>query len=179
LVAPAALRAQQRPAGVPLSQLGGLASRFVSAETMARLMDQPDGLVDSVSFSGPIDTVWAALKTSLGKLDLPIGFADPASRQIGLDQGKVYNRIGGSRISDFLHCGDGPTGPKADSYVVYLSYLSILREQPDHRVALYTLVGATAVDLAGGRNDPVNCGTTGRLEQNIGKQLEKVLKSGK
>ena len=146
---------------------------------MARLMDQPDGLVDTVSFGGPIDTVWAALKTSVKKLDLPVGFDDKAGWQIGVDQGKVYNRVGGSRLSDYLNCGDGSTGPKADSYVVYLSYLSLLRERPDHRVVLYTLVGATAVDLAGGRNDPVNCGTTGRLEANIGKQVEKALKSEK
>lgn len=161
--------------GVPLGSLGGIARRFMSAETLSRLLDRPEGVADSVPISAPIDSIWSGLKTVVQRLELPVGFQDKGVLAIGVDMGKVYHQIGRSRVSEYLRCGEGATGPNADSYVVYLSYLTMVRQSPNSQPSLFTLVTGTAVDMAGGRNDPVNCATTGKLESKLGELVGKVV----
>jgi hypothetical protein len=165
----------QNPPPSSASSVGHIASRFLPAELLSRLAERPEGMVDSVSFSSPVDSVWGALKTTISKYDLPIGFEERSNWQLGNQGAKIYHRLGSSSVSNYLRCGDGPTGPNADNYVVYLTFLSVLRPNEGAGVALYTMITGQAVDLAGGRNDPILCSTTGRFEQEVGKQVAKTL----
>jgi hypothetical protein len=179
LLAPASRAAAQNPAasGVPSSS-GHISSRFLPADLIQRLAERPEDMVDSVSFSAPIDSVWLALKAAIKNYDLPLGFEERSSWELGNQGAKIYHRLGSNPVSNYLRCGDGPTGPRADSYVVYLTFISVLRPNQGAGVALYTGITGQAVDLAGGRNDPINCATTGRFEQEVGKQVRKELFAG-
>jgi hypothetical protein len=150
---------------------GGFTSRFIPFEILSRMMERPEGAADSVSFAAPMDSAWAGLKRVLDKLEVPIGFEDVASRQMGHAGAKIYRRLGKQPLSMYLRCGEGIAGPNADTYMVYFTHISVLGPAGIDRVALYSLVGGQAVDVAGGRNDPVSCTSTGRLEQEIAKQL--------
>ena len=90
---------------------------------------------------------------------------------MGISQAKVYRYLGKQRLSSYLRCGEGVTGPNADAYVVYLSFLGFLRRDADRKVTLFSLLTAQAVDLAGGRSDAVDCTSTGRLEQRVADQV--------
>src|SRR5258706_11745444 len=82
----------QAPASA--SSVGHISSRFISAELLNRLSERPEGAVDSVSFASPIDSVWGALKATLNKLDLPIGFEERSGWQLGNQSAKLYHRLG-------------------------------------------------------------------------------------
>jgi len=165
--------AAQNPTSVPGSA-GGWVSRFVPMDIWTRMWSRGEerGNEDLV-VAAPIDTVWSALKAAFDEHDAPNEFAERASWEIGALGSKQYRRLGKQPLSMYLRCGDGPTGPHAENYVVYLSVVSLLRSSPDTTVRLITLVTAHAVDLAGGRNDPVICGSTGRLEQRIANSVKK------
>jgi hypothetical protein len=174
LLAPALVLAQN-PVSVS-SSTGHINSRFIPLETLQRMRERPEGVADSVLIPGSVDSVWAALKTVLAKRDIPVGFEDRSIWQIGHAQAKVYRQLGKNSVSTYLRCGDGPTGPNADNYVVYLSFLAqLVPAKAGGTVSLFTLLTGRAVDLAGGRNDPIDCSTTGRLEVQLGKDVAKVL----
>ena len=164
----------QNPSPASSYSTGHISSRFIPIETMNRLRERPEGVTDATPFSSPIDSVWAALKATLVSLEAPIGFEERSTWQIGNAEAKMYRYLGKNPLSSYLRCGDGPTGPNADSYVVYVSFLSALVPAKD-TVSLITLLTGRAVDLAGGRNDPVQCSTTGRFESAVAKQMAKKL----
>jgi hypothetical protein len=175
LLASAGRAAAQNPASGMPSSSGHISSRFLPVDLLQRLAERPEDIVDSMSFAAPIDSVWGALKTTMKNYDLPLGFEERSAWELGNQGAKIYHRLGSNPVSNYLRCGDGPTGPRADSYVVYVTFLSVLRPNQGAGVALYTAITGQAVDLAGGRNDPINCATTGRFEQEVGKQVNKIL----
>jgi hypothetical protein len=175
LIASAAPLTAQTPTSMASGSSGHISSRFLPADLIARLAERPEDMVDSVSFAAPIDSVWGALKATIKNYGLPLAFEERSSWELGNQNAKIYNRLGSKPVSTYLRCGDGPTGPRADTYVVYITFLSVLRPNQGAGVALYTAITGQAVDLAGGRNDPVNCATTGRFELEVGKQVAKAL----
>jgi hypothetical protein len=86
---------------------------------------------------------------------------------MGTTQTKLYRRMGKVPLSNYFRCGEGTTGPNADSYAVYLSLLAVVQPEKDGQVGVHTLIAAQAVDLAGGRNDAIDCTSTGRLELRV------------
>ena len=127
---------------------------------------------ESATVTAPVDTVWGALKASLDALGVPISFSDRSSWQMGSVRAKLYHYLGKQSVSTYLRCGEGMTGPNADTYAVYLSYVAFLQPASDGKVTLLSLVTAQAVDLANGRGDPVDCTSNGRLEQRIAQQVQ-------
>ena len=165
----------QNPAPASSSSYGHINTRFIPIDVLNRMKERPEGASDSTNVPGTPDTVWSALKRSIAKMDLPVSFEDRSAWQIGNAGGKIYRRLGKNPISTYLRCGEGVTGPNADSYMVHFSFLSVLSPAKDGTsAALYVLLTGTAIDVAGGRNDPVNCTSTGRLEAQLGKEVMKL-----
>jgi len=158
---------------------GSSGSRFIPHEVFLRMLERSSDLNDAVTLEGTLDGVWPALRSTLEELGVPIGFDDPKNGEIGTQRAKLYRRLGKERLSSYLRCGSGMTGPNADTYAVYLSLVVMARNLGEGKVGLQPLITAQAVDLAGGRNDAVMCTTTGRLERRIGNDLKlKLLKAG-
>ena len=165
--------AAQTPQSAPSA--GGWVSRFIPQDLFLRMQERPENAEDAIVVTAAPDAVWAALKASLETLGVPIGFEDRAAGEIGHAQTKLFRRMGKQRLSSYLRCGSGLTGPNADSYQVYLSFVAFMKPLDDATVAVAPFLTAQAVDVAGGRNDAVQCTSTGRLESNIGKELESRL----
>lgn len=176
LVATGAVQAQNPQ---PASGAGGLASRFIPLDLLMRMQERPDDVEGAVTVPGPLDTAWTALEATLDELAVPVAFKDRKAGEIGTQQAKLFRRMGKERLSSYLRCGSGITGPNADSYAIYFSIVVFVREAEGNEVAIRPYLTAAAVDVAGGRNDPIQCTTTGKLEQRIGNGVKlKVLKLG-
>lgn len=170
LVTLAAPLAGQNPSSIP-STSGGWVSRFVSADVLLRMRERLEH-VEPLETPAPLDSVWSALRPALEGLGVKVAFADPASRQMGTAQVKIFRRLGKESLSSYLRCGDGIAGPNADTYAVYLSLVSFLAPgSTPGSTRLYTLIAAQAEDVANGRNDLIPCTSTGMLERRIGRAV--------
>ncbi len=164
------LAAQAKPPNFPSS--GGFTSRFVPTGTWSRMKESLAQSPNGILVSAPIDSVWVQLRKVLDNLAVPVTFDEKATWQMGTPQSRMFRKMGKERLSAYLQCGEGITGPNADSYSVYFTSISFLVPQADGTVGLFTLLSAQAVDAAGGRNDPIDCSSTGRLEQRIADQVK-------
>ncbi len=174
LIAAASNLWAQDPSRIPSSS-GGWVSRFVSADVLLRMRERLTQ-IEPTDVAAPVDSVWTALKPALEGLGVKVAFEDPASRQMGSPQIKVFRRLGKAPLSSYLRCGDGITGPNADTYAVYLSLVSFVEPGSTSGTArLYTLVSAQAEDVANGRNDLMPCTSAGTLERKIAGAVEKEL----
>ena len=161
------LSAQPPTSGVA----GGFTSKFVPTEIWMRMRERLDLPEASLLLKAPVDSVWIVLSSVLKALEVPVTFSDQKHWEMGTVQTKLYRMLGKQRLSSYLRCGEGVTGPNADSYVVYFSFDGFLLSAADGQVSLFLLLTGQAVDLAGGRNDPVACTSTGRLEMRIADQV--------
>ncbi len=161
----------QTPVAIP-SGSGSFSSRFIPPEILSRMMERPSELPSSVMVAAPRDSAWKALSEVLKSLDIPTSYSDAAAGEIGTVKAKIMRRLGKEPLSSYLRCGEGLTGPNADSYVVYLSLAGFVKPAADGQTAIATLLTAQAIDLPNGRNDVMDCTTTGRLEAKIGKAVQ-------
>jgi hypothetical protein len=165
--------AAQPPAGV--RNVVGSAPRFVPNDIWQRMMERPENAPDGLVVQTDLATAWAALVETFKEFDIPVTFSDKAAGEIGMVRAKLYKRMGKHPISRFLRCGEGTAGPNADMYVVFTSVLGYVRPVDAGNVMLYGLIAGQAVDLPNGRNDVVDCTSSGQFETLIVRSLTKRL----
>jgi len=173
-----ALRADvvaQQPSAPPSGQYGGLSSRFIPTDIWTRMLERPEDAPSSFTVTASRDSAWVALQDAFKQLDVPLDFSDKVAGEMGTVRAKLYRRLGKAPVSDFLRCGEGISGPNADSYVVYLSVVGFVRPAQDGGTTVVALITGQAVDLPNGRNDVVPCTTTGKLEDKVAKSVIKRL----
>jgi hypothetical protein len=166
--------AAQNPQNIP-SGSSQWVSRFIPEDLLLRMQERPRDVADAIVLSASADSVWAALRATLDALGVPIGFDDRAAGEIGHPQAKLFRRLGKQRLSSYVRCGSGLTGPNADTYQVFLSFVTFMKPLGDGRVAVAPFLTGHAIDVAGARSDAVACTTTGRLEATIAEQLRERL----
>lgn len=113
----------------------------------------------------PIET-FRSVRRILDSLSLPITHADSA-------HGVIYNRgfvarsrLAGKQVSSSLRCGVGLAGDYADFWRVSVAYAVFVRAEGDaSRLGIALVAGAN--DVEGVSKPPVQCATTGVLEQRI------------
>ena len=119
----------------------------------------------------PPNRVFEAVTAVYRELDIPIATNDPASGRVGNPDFWKARKLGGQPISTYLNCGDSITGAAADNYRVYISLLSAVGPDGSGGSQLETAFTATARNMEGTTADRVACGTTGRLEERIYKEV--------
>ena len=77
----------------------------------------------------------------------------------------------GQRMSSWLRCGEGMTGPNADTWRIYMAVVSGVERARDDSSRVRTLIAATARNMAGGSSNPVRCATTGMFEIMVGQRI--------
>ena len=165
----------QNPTTIPSGSTGAFSSRFIPPEIFTRMMERPSELPSSIMVAASRADVWLALEEAFKSLDIAVSYSDQAAGELGTVKAKVMRRLGKQPLSNYLRCGEGLTGPNADSYVVYLSVAGFVKPAANDQIAVATLVTAHAIDLPNGRNDVMYCTTTGRLEDKIGQAVQKRL----
>jgi hypothetical protein len=174
-MAPGSVAWGQAPPNV--ANAGGWVSRFVPAEIFQRMLERPERAPDALFLKVDANAAWAAMETTLKELDVPAGFSDRSAGEMGAVKAKHYKRMGKASLSEYLRCGEGTAGPNADMYVVYVSVVGFVRTMPDGETGLQTMIAGQAVDLPNGRNEVIECTSSGQFESKAAKLLAKKLLS--
>lgn len=154
---------------------GGFAPRFVPLEVWTRMLTRPESAPGAFVVAAPADSVWVALGEVLKRFDVPVGYADRAAGETGVIKVKLYRRMGKEPLSNYLRCGEGLTGPNADTYVMYLSAVGMIKAGADGKTTVLTLISGDAIDVPNGRNDVVPCTSSGQFEAKVAKAVRKRL----
>lgn len=113
------------------------------------------------------DRVVGALAEAYQGLGLTVNTVLSPSRTLGMREARAPRRLGKAPLSRYLECGADVTGlAHADTYAVTLTVLSRVAPAGDSASLVVTQVAARARSMSTSGN-PVNCASTGRLEQAI------------
>ena len=160
-VLPTAARAQQRTLVV---------TPGFSTQIMVDTLGTPDTL------TVPRRDVFLAVAAVYQSLKVPIELVDTTNFRIGNPGFRRTGTLAGKRLSTWLSCGDGITGPNADTYRITLSLHSLVQSGPGGRTLLRTAVLAGAVNVGeGAGRQPLPCTSTGGLERRIREMVEQEL----
>lgn len=136
---------------------------FTSPETGTLLGEKPRAA--QMTFAAEPAAVWFAVKKAYLDLDIPVPVENTAGRQIGNPNFYKMRQIGGRPMTDFVDCGMGITGPKAASYRIYISMLTMVIPDGKGGTNVQTTFVPSGLDMSGTSSDRITCGTTGRFEQ--------------
>lgn len=125
-----------------------------------------------VTLQADVDAAWAGLMQAYQELGIPVTTIDTHQRVLGNQKFEARRRLAGQQISTFLDCGSNLTRTIADTYRVELAVLSRLEPQAGGGSILQSRVTATARSPEGASGNPINCGSTGRLEGRIAQLVQ-------
>jgi hypothetical protein len=133
-----------------------------------------DNLTVGTSIAATPDQVYRALIVAYSELGVPATAINPTTGLVAATGRRATGRLGDTRLSRYLSCGETMTGPRADQDRVVLSLIS--RSKPDGSSAtrVETTLVATASDI-GGTNTRLPCSTTGELESRVHAAVKKAL----
>jgi hypothetical protein len=125
--------------------------------------------------SAPREEVFRALLTVYEALKVPLSLEDSVGFRLGNAGFRRTGSFAGKRISSWLSCGEGLTGPFADYYRVTISLHTLVQPGPDGGSRLRTALLAGAENLSEGGRQPVACTSHGLLESRIRTMVEEEL----
>lgn len=125
--------------------------------------------------SAPREEVFRALLSVYEALKVPLSLEDPVGFRVGNAGFRRTRSFAGRRISAWLFCGEGLTGPFADYYRVTMSLHTLVQPGPDGGSRLRTALLAAAENLSEGSRQPVACTSQGLLEDRIRAMVEEEL----
>jgi hypothetical protein len=136
---------------------------------LTRVITDTTGTPYDVPF--PAARTYAAVLATYEALKLPSEVLDSVNGRV--ETGVFHRRgdIGGKQISTYLSCGDGITGPYADSYRVYMIVMTTVEPRGPDRSAIRSVLLGGAVNVSEGARQPMACESTGRWEIRLHKQV--------
>jgi hypothetical protein len=110
---------------------------------------------------------YAALREAVDTLKIPLLTADSLRRLLHNPGFDARSRLAGKFMHSWWHCGQGFAGEYADTYRMTIAYAIVVDPTPDgnSRVGIAFVSGAQSLD--GASAEPLACGTTGALEQQL------------
>jgi hypothetical protein len=151
----------------------GLADRY---NTGVITQIRPD--VDRVSFDlpgGPAE-VWDALNQVYEGIGIEVAHRDSQALSLSNPDFRVSRRLGGERLSTYLNCGRGLTGPFADRFRISMNILSRVVSSTSGATSLETTIEARASNPDGtSSNRTVGCGSTHLLEARIAREVAEII----
>jgi hypothetical protein len=137
---------------------------------------QPDVVRVSHDITGSPQEVWVALAQAYADLGIQDAVRDPRNLSITNPDLRVTRRLGGERLSRFLSCGSGFTGAFADSYRIQMNIHSQVRQGPEGRSTLDTIIQAFGTNRDGTSNTRVSCASRHVLEARLAQAVERILR---
>lgn len=136
---------------------------------LTRVITDTTGTLYEVPF--PAARTYAAVLAVYDALKLPSEVRDSLAGRV--ETGVFHRRgdIGGRQISTYLSCGDGITGPYADSYRVYMIVMTTIEPRGPDRSAIRSVLLGGAVNVSEGARQPMACESTGRWEIRLHKEV--------
>jgi len=127
---------------------------------------------------GSTNEVYHATSEAYKALKISIDMVDSLGGQIGSTGFNQTGSFAGNRMSAWVRCGEGMTGPNADTWRVSMAILSGVERVNKDTTRVRTVVVASARNMTGGASPPIMCATSGRLEEKINLQVQ-ALAAGK
>lgn len=136
---------------------------------LTRVITDTTGTLYEVPF--PAARTYAAVLATYEALKLPAEVRDSANGRV--ETGVFHRRgdIGGRQISTYLSCGDGITGPYADTYRVYMIVMTTVEPRGPDRSAIRSVLLGGAVNVSEGARQPMACESSGRWEIRLHKEI--------
>ncbi len=137
-------------------------------------VNRSDGSISANVKATPAE-VWKTVVVTYNDLKLPITTIDEQRHRISSTDARAPRKINGKALREYFDCGSGITGPRVDSYdVAYTIVTAVTAAEGDSTTVSSTMVGS-ARDPSGSSTAPINCGTTGRLEELIAESVASKL----
>ena len=117
--------------------------------------------------------IYDAVLHAYPALDIPVGQTANTQGIIGSERFQRSRSLAGALLSKSFDCGEGPTGPYADSYqldIVVVAYV-VPASGGGTRLGVSTI--ASGRDLTGPIRVPKGCHSTGRLEKLVFEEVTK------
>jgi hypothetical protein len=125
-----------------------------------------DTLTTSVEdVAAPAGKVYRAAIAVFDELKIPADMKDSSARSMVANLAIVKTHaLAGSQISRWFSCGDGMTGPNADSYRVTTALAVFIdaKDASTSRIRVGSAAGGQ--DMQGNAKDPIQCLSKGTLE---------------
>jgi len=118
-----------------------------------------------MTIGAPPAVVWAAIKKAHEAFMIPVTVDNPAAHQIGNTNFYKTRVLAGQPMTNFIDCGAGMEGPKAATYRIYMSLLTVLTADASGKTTLQTTFVPVGQDMSGGASDRIPCGSNGRFER--------------
>lgn len=140
---------------------------------MTQVVTDTTGTVFEIPY--PMGQVYKALLAVFKELKLPADIQDTAKGHVESDVFYRSGSLAGKQISTYLGCGEGITGPYADSDRIYMVATSTVAKKDDSNSTLRSVLLGGAVKVSEGARQPMACESTGRLEIRIQQMVLKKL----
>jgi hypothetical protein len=118
---------------------------------------------------------WPVVKKVYKALEVDVTVDNPVTHQVGNQSFWKTRTFAGHRMSEFVDCGAGMTGRKADSYRIYMSLLTLVNPDGAGGTKLETIFVPFGQDVSAGSADRVPCGSTGQLEMIVNESVRATL----
>jgi hypothetical protein len=128
-----------------------------------------------VEFKAPVDRVWPALVMSYAELGIEPTVADRGAGRYGNGGFVAPRRLGGKALAAYFNCGSGLAGPYIDAGRLTTSVVTYVQAGSDGSTTAVTYASGTLRRHEGASADPIVCASTGLLEEEIRKGVEKQL----
>ncbi|HEU4632014.1 MAG TPA: hypothetical protein VFS08_19850 [Gemmatimonadaceae bacterium] len=153
-------------ASVPGAGPREVTTRVETAEGPVDFRMVPSDPSAAFTIEAPPDSTWRVLALVYDQLKLHVTTLDTENRRLGVENARILRRLGGTRLSKYLSCGERLGQPVAETDEIRLTLLTQVVPDGPNRSTLHTLVNATAKQTGSG-GAPIQCATTGILEQEI------------
>jgi len=110
------------------------------------------------------------------KLKTPL--VDSVGGILGNPGFKHTGALAGRRVSTWIGCGEGMTGPNADTWRITIALLSAVERVAQDTTRLRTVIISTASNPAEGGRTPLPCNSTGQLEAQIHSKVQAMPPAG-
>lgn len=161
------------PSSAPVVLVGGQgmptgdgAGAFTHSTIMS---DRPT--THAIMVAGKPADVWKLAEGVYAALDIPVTLKDVPNGQLGNRSFWKRRVLGPRRMSELVNCGSGATGQNADAYRIQMSLTTTLTAKSDQTL-VETLLIAYGQDVGGDSTAPVQCASTGALENMINQSIQ-------
>jgi hypothetical protein len=135
---------------------------------------RPDVVKVSFDVDAPPEKAWEALIKIVADLGVEVSGTDPAAFALSNPDFSISRRLGDERLSRYLRCGNGITGPFADRYRIRMNFHSQITPGPDGTSVVETTIQAFGINPEGTSNTRVSCTSTHILESRIAEGVAKL-----
>jgi hypothetical protein len=133
-----------------------------------------DTLRQNQEVRAPADVVYRAVMDAYKSLDIPAGNTNGQMGIIGSERFERMRSLAGAPMSLSFNCGDGATGPNADSFKLTIAIVSWVRPDDKGNTILGIASAAAGQGIEGVRRNPRECASTGRVEEKILKEVKRL-----